>query len=339
AAEGTRVNPGNGAKSLRGGRCRKPTRPKRKPPDDQSGDASEDDANATSKKAGVDSQQYTLLESIKTLSKDLREFKNEMKHDIEELKEDVKATMKEDLNRFREEMMRELQNQKGNITEAQTRIADLETACLEMKNELLETLEINKAMNDKLVDLESQSRRNNLRIYGVPEGKEDRLVSDFVTDLLTKQLKLSDGSDLRIQRARRALAPRPPPKTAPRSIIVNFLQFNTKEMILKKAWEQKVEMDGKRLYFDNDYASDVMERRKAYGPLKAALKQKGIRFQTPYTKMRIFWDSGVRTYENADETASDMIKRGFNLTWAPKENNLIQLIIKNRKLHPQKNLN
>lgn len=290
--------------------------------DEQSGDASGDEANATTRKASLDSQQYALLEGIKTLSKELKEFKNEMKHDIEKLKEDVKATMKEDLSRFREEMMCELQNQKGSITEVQTRVADLEAACLEMKNELLETLERNKAMNDKLVDLESRSRRNNLRIYGVPEGKEGRSVSEFVTDLLNKQLKLPDGSELQIQRAHRALVPRPPPNKAPRSIIVNFLQFNTKEMILKKAWEQKMEMEGKRLYFDNDYASDVIERRKAYGPLKAALKQKGIRFQTPYTKMRIFWDSGVRTYENADETASDMIKRGFGLTWVPKENKI-----------------
>ncbi|CAG5958713.1 unnamed protein product [Menidia menidia] len=191
--------------------------------DEQSGDASGDEANAITRNASLDPQQYALLEGIKTLSQELKEFKNEMKHDIEKLKEDVKATMKEDLSRFREEMMCELQNQKSSITEVQTRVADLEAACLEMKNELLETLEKNKAMNDKLVDLESRSRRNNLRIYGVPEGKEGRSVSEFVTDLLNKQLKLPDG---------------------------------------------------------------------------------------------------MRTYENAVETASDMIKKGFGLTWVPKENKL-----------------
>lgn len=289
---------------------------------EQSGDGSEDEANAATSKASVGLQQHALLESIKMLSKDLKEFKNEMKQDIEELKEDVKATMKEDFNRFREEMMRELQNQKGSINEAQTRIADLEAACLEMKDALLVSLESNRAMNDKLVDLESRSRRNNLRIYGVPEGKEGRSVSEFVANLLIKQLKLPEGTEPQIQRAHRALAPRPPHNAAPRSIIVNFLQSNTKEMVLRKAWEQKVEMEGKRLYFDNDYASDVIEKRKAYGPLKAALKQKGVRFQTPFTKMRIFWDSGVRTYQNADEAASDMIKRGFDLTWVPRENKL-----------------
>lgn len=97
--------------------------------------------------------------------------------------------------------------------------------------------------------------------------------------------------------------------------------FKKKEVVLRKIWEQKVEMDGKHLYFDNDYASDIMEKRNAYGPIKV-LKQKSVRFQTPYTKIKIFWDSGMWTYENADEAALDMIKRGFNLTWVTKENNL-----------------
>lgn len=51
-------------------------------------------------------------------------------------------------------------------------------------------------------------------------------------------------------------------------------------MVLRKAWEQKVEMEDKHLYFDNEYASDVIITHKACGPLKAALKQKGVRLNT-----------------------------------------------------------
>ena len=37
-----------------------------------------------------------------------------------------------------------------------------------------------RAMQGKLVDLEGRSRRNNMRIYGVPEEKEGNSMSDFV---------------------------------------------------------------------------------------------------------------------------------------------------------------
>lgn len=79
--------------------------------------------------------------------------------------------------------MQELQSQKTNIAESQTRIANMEFACLEMKETLLAVVKENLQMQDKVVDLESRSRRNNMRIYGVPEEKEGRSVIEFVNKL------------------------------------------------------------------------------------------------------------------------------------------------------------
>lgn len=77
-------------------------------------------------------------------------------------------------------------------------------------------------------------------------------------------------------------------------------------------------MDGKRIYFDNDYANELLEKRKAYASFKATLKAKGIRFQTPYTKMRVFWQNVIRVYETADEAAQDLIKRGVMSSWTAR---------------------
>lgn len=71
---------------------------------------------------------------------------------------------------------------------------------------------------EKLVNLEIWRRWNNLRIYGVPEGRESGSDTDFVSDLLLSQLKLADGAELQIHPA-----PKPPSSVAPRSITVNFL--------------------------------------------------------------------------------------------------------------------
>ena len=70
-------------------------------------------------------------------------------------------------------------------------------------------------------------------------------------------------------------------------------------MILKKAWQKKIALEGRQLIFDHDYATEVVQKRKAYIGIKKALKEKGIRFQTPLTKMRIHWDSGPKLYETA----------------------------------------
>lgn len=277
--------------------------------DGGNGETRPDEANAA---ASV--SQNALLEGLAALANELKDFKQDVRRDLGDFKDDVKKTLKDDLTEFKDEVLRELQSQNASLAEAQTRIADLESACLEMKETLLAVVKENTGMRDKVVDLESRSRRNNIRIYGVPEGKEGASVTEFVNELFKSHLTLPDGVELQIQRAHRALIPKPAATSTPRSIIVNFLQFHIKELILRKSWQQKIEMDGKRLYFDNDYATDIMERRKAYGPIKAALKEKGIRYQTPYTKMRVYWDSGLQIYGTADEAAQDLNRRGVKVT-------------------------
>lgn len=256
----------------------------------------------------------TLLKSLTELSKEIKDLKQDIKKDLSEFKNEVKTTMKADFSEFKADVLREIQNQNATIAEAQTRIVDLESACSELKETLITTVKLNREMRDKIDDLESRSRRNNLRIYGIPEDTEGKSVMDFVKDLLKSQLDLPAELDLQIQRAHRALRPKPTTNATARSIIVNFLQFQIKELVLKKAWQKKVEIDGRRVYFDIDYTADVVEQRKAYGPIKTALKEKGIRFQTPYTKMRIHWDTGLQTYGSAEEAAQDLQSRGFQVS-------------------------
>ena len=73
-------------------------------------------------------------------------------------------------------------------------------------------LKLHTKLEDKLLDLESRSRRENIRIYGVPEGseKESTMMVSFVENLLREGLELThDMPDLQIERAYRSLGPQP----------------------------------------------------------------------------------------------------------------------------------
>lgn len=250
--------------------------------------------------AEASSDQNALLQALTMLRTELKDFKQGMRCDLDEFKNDVKKVLKEDLLEFKGEVMQELQSQTTNIAEAQTRIADMELACLEMKETLLAVVKENSQMRDKVIDLESRSRRNNMRIYGVLEEKEGRSVMEFVNELFKRHLTLPEGLELRIQPAHKASIPKSPAVSSPRSIIVNFLEFHVKELVSRKAWQQKIEINGKRLYFDNNYAIDIREKRKAYEPIEAALTEKGIQYQTPYRKMRVYWNTSLVIYSTAE---------------------------------------
>ncbi|KAL7853151.1 hypothetical protein SRHO_G00189360 [Serrasalmus rhombeus] len=123
-----------------------------------------------------------------------------------------------------------------------------------------------------------------MRIFGVPENSEGDSVTHFVEELLHRELSLPEGTELLIQRAHRAAARRPGPGETPRSIIIHFLRFDTKEM-----------------------------KRRAYAEIKKTLKAKGIRFQTPLTSIRIHWTDGPWLYSSAQEAAKEMRKRGMDV--------------------------
>eukprot|EP00064_Thunnus_orientalis_P011521 superscaffoldBa00001670_g11552 len=90
-----------------------------------------------------------------------------------------------------------------------------------------------------------------------------------------------------------------------------------KEKILMAAWKKSIYVQEKRVFFDHDYAEPVQQRRKEYVPIKRALKENGIRFQTPLTQMRVLFDSGMVTFNSAKEAAADLRKRGLPAVITP----------------------
>lgn len=254
------------------------------------------------------------------ISQEIRDFRAENKVDLHALKEELKEDMKKELQDLKQEIYQNLsantariQANETRLSEAETRISEIESVNTAMKEALVKSMERQKTMQEKLTDMEGRSRRNNIRVYGVPEGKEGDSVPDFMDQLLKSELALTADMNLKIQHAHRASARKPEKNQPPRVIVVNFMEFNTKEAVLKKAWGKKIMIEGQRLSFDHDYATEVVQKRKAYTGIKKLLKEKGIRFQTPLDKMRIHWDSGTRTYGSAREAAQELKKTGYSV--------------------------
>lgn len=55
----------------------------------------------------------------------------------------------------------------------------------------------------------------------------------------------------------------------------------------------------------------MLSKQKEYTIIKRTLKEKGIHFQTPLTRMRIFLKDGPVTYHSAEQAADDLRARGI----------------------------
>lgn len=96
-------------------------------------------------------------------------------------------------------------------------------------------------MKARLVDLEARSRQNNIRIHGVQEGAEG--------DNLCKFLDVPDSA-LAIQWCHRSLGVKPLQGANLRSMVVYFLQFKMKELVLRSVWKKKeIKYEGRRVFF------------------------------------------------------------------------------------------
>lgn len=91
-----------------------------------------------------------------------------------------------------------------------------------------------------------------------------------------------------------------------------------KEDVLKRAWQKKgFDFQGKRVRLDHDYAPELLRKWREYTVAKATLKERNIRFQTPFpAKLRVF-------YSSADVATADMAQRGIPVTALKTQTSLL----------------
>ncbi|KAL0147021.1 hypothetical protein M9458_057545 [Cirrhinus mrigala] len=149
---------------------------------------------------------------------------------------------RQDSHKQLQDIKEELNKSNKRIEEAENRIDEAETRIQNTEEVLEEMIRLTEQFEARLNDQEGRARRSNIRIYGVPE-KAEANSSDFISfleDLLKSTLDLNPPVDLQIERAHRALTPTPSAEAKPRSIIAKFLNYRTKELVIKTAWEKKV---------------------------------------------------------------------------------------------------
>ena len=129
------------------------------------------------------------------------------------------------LKPFMEETTRTLQHldEKWSVLESRVVLVEQKVESFNATSSRVSNLESEVALLKRHAeDLENRNRRNNLRIYGLPESLEGSNPTTFFQTFLPKLLGLPSTSPLNIQRAHR-LGPEITSK--PRGIILFFLQF------------------------------------------------------------------------------------------------------------------
>lgn len=246
--------------------------------------------------------------SLNKLTSELEKQREYLKDDMSALIKSSLAPIQLSIELFKETVdtlgkrLTTVESTAGENFEALNR-AEADIAALKASNETL---------LDRLDDLENRSRRANLRIINVPEDSESgtdmvKFTSELLKDVLGEQVFEKHPE---LERAHRALAPKPRDGQPPRPIIVCFHRYQEKERTLQWARKHELQYRGKIIRFYPDLSAALSRKRAAFKNVKTKLYQKGIRFRLLYpARLRLTYDGETLTFDSAPDAEAFFERR------------------------------
>ncbi|KAJ1121977.1 hypothetical protein NDU88_000483 [Pleurodeles waltl] len=112
--------------------------------------------------------------------------------------------------------------------------------------------------------MEDRSRRDNIRLLGIPENEEGTDIQAFLSSTLSKLTSLDFDPPLEFQRAQRVGPKHSDKSSRPRPIIACLLRHNQTRQILQGARSHRpFKVDQHDIRITADCPKETNERRKA----------------------------------------------------------------------------
>ena len=191
------------------------------------------------------------------------------------------------------------------VTQAETRISTTEDNVTTLQKKV-KTLEgKNKYLEEKVVDLEARSRRSNVRLVNLPEGAEGEDTCGFLESWIPEALELQTlRGKITVERAHR-LGPRRQHKTdsAPRTLIMKFLNYKDKEAVMRAARAKKqVLYKNDPVRFYQDVTAETHKKLKEFEEARRQLRSLGLRYgMIPPARLIVTYKERSHIFNSADE--------------------------------------
>ncbi|KAJ8009334.1 hypothetical protein DPEC_G00087810 [Dallia pectoralis] len=197
------------------------------------------------------------------------------------------------------EVRKEIQECTGRLAHAEKRISDAEDNVNGLISKVSTLESTVKTLSDKVEDLECRSRRNNVRLVGLPEKAEGLDMVTFLEKWLPEALGMESRETLVIERAHRigTLSNNDPRSARPRTLIMKFLNFKDKKRVLKAARiKRNVLYNNEQVRLHPDLSAGVHKMQRDYDDVQKKLRDKGIHKHRIIFPARLLLTHGDRSY-------------------------------------------
>ena len=209
-------------------------------------------------------------------------------------------TVKTELQSYQSSVAKELASLKDATSEMGKSLSSCTDDIVTLQREVKQLQAQSESLQNKCEDLEARSRRNNIRIVGVPESQSSSATE--VSALLQKALDLEEAPVL--DRSHRSLQPAPRRGDQPRVIVARLHYFQDCANILRLARaKQQIKVDGMTISIYPDYTTRVARARAGYNTVRQQLRGlEGVRYGILYPAcLRITHNNQERIFSTPEE--------------------------------------
>ncbi len=192
---------------------------------------------------------------------------------LRELREDIQAT-----NNFVKDLRAEFEAIATAAKQTRDQVDSVQAAAREDRRTVTDLRNQLERLTEKMTDIEDRSRRNNVRLVGLPEGVDDSNAAGFLRVNLSKWIPSLKGRDIEIDRAHRVYD-RGRGSDRPCTLIFRVLRWHDRSEILKsarQAYPVKCAQDNVTLLFFPDFSPATTIRRKVFNPVLKKMTSLGL---------------------------------------------------------------
>lgn len=201
----------------------------------------------------------------------------------------MKADIEALILRIEEAHSRDITEVRSDLHSLTERVDTEEAAIstLELRVSALEHSQTSQAtlageMQLHLEEMEDRSRRNNLRLQGLPEATGTEDLPATVTAIFHIILE-APPLTLQIDRVHRALGPKSTDPDKPRDVLCRLHRYSQKHIILRKSWDHDpIEFDGATLQILPDMSRATLQRRALLKPVLESARRNGFTYRWGY---------------------------------------------------------
>ncbi|KAK7922645.1 hypothetical protein WMY93_009547 [Mugilogobius chulae] len=168
----------------------------------------------------------------------------------------------------------ELRQCNERISQAESRISTVEDE-MSVLQKKVRSLELDKgSLENAITDLEARLRRSNLRLVGLPEGREGSDACSFLEKWIPETLGMA--RQITLERAHRVGARRDA-SAPPRVLIMKFLNDREKTAVMQASRNKEIIVGEHKVRFYPDLAAGVLKQRKQFDSVRQLLRKMDIR--------------------------------------------------------------